>query len=255
LKRTITGSIQTIVDLLGISHPTAFARATRCRDHVSMVADHLELRDPWKIEMAALLSQLGSMSLKPELLDRFHSGRSLSDEDWAEIRRVPSLSAQLLSISGISSIRAMLQAQRTFAAVRSARKDHGAEVGRGAAILHAVFEFDNMASRGMPPEVVLARMRENKQAFSVEVLEALEADHDKSVSAAEYPISLRVRPVALDKLEKGMVLGADLRATSGAILLVAKMALTELTVHRLQMIGPSGLGGPVLIQSREPRRI
>src|SRR6185369_5004198 len=63
LEQTLRGAVQTLVDVLSITNPAAFGRATRIKQHASEIAAQLGMEERWQLEVAALLSQLGCITL------------------------------------------------------------------------------------------------------------------------------------------------------------------------------------------------
>src|SRR5262249_32533343 len=58
LEQTLRGSIKTLTDVLALTSPLAFGRATRIRRYTSVLAAAVGLCDCWQLDVAALLSQL-----------------------------------------------------------------------------------------------------------------------------------------------------------------------------------------------------
>jgi len=58
LERTLHGSIHALTDLLALTCPAAFGRATRLKRYASDLAAALQVEDQWQIEVAAMLSQI-----------------------------------------------------------------------------------------------------------------------------------------------------------------------------------------------------
>ena len=58
LQKTLVGSVKALVEVLALTNPMALGRAVRLRDRIRKVATTLALEQPWRVEVAALLSQL-----------------------------------------------------------------------------------------------------------------------------------------------------------------------------------------------------
>ncbi len=72
LEQTLHGSIKTLTDVLALKHLArgAFGRAQRVKQTVSKMLDALAITDRWQVELAAMVSQLGYVSLPPEILEK-----------------------------------------------------------------------------------------------------------------------------------------------------------------------------------------
>ena len=82
LRETLTGTINLLYDLMASIDPVRHSRGLWMRDTVREVAQSIDiLKGRWEIEVAALLSQVGAISLPRELLkDRLSGNDDESDE-------------------------------------------------------------------------------------------------------------------------------------------------------------------------------
>src|SRR5690606_12970241 len=63
LDRTLRGAVRALTDVLALASPLAFARAQRAQQTVAALCRQLQVEFTWPIEIAALLSQIGSITL------------------------------------------------------------------------------------------------------------------------------------------------------------------------------------------------
>ncbi|MDD2237926.1 MAG: response regulator, partial [Kiritimatiellae bacterium] len=70
LEETLNASVQVLVDMLSITNPAAFSQTMRVKDLTMRLAERLELKDRWQLELAALLSQLGAVTVPVETMSR-----------------------------------------------------------------------------------------------------------------------------------------------------------------------------------------
>lgn len=69
LENTLMGAIKVLTDVLSLANPAAFGRSLRIKRYVQHMVRALQLEMPWRYEAAAMLSQLGCITLDPELLE------------------------------------------------------------------------------------------------------------------------------------------------------------------------------------------
>ncbi len=74
LEQTLRGSIQVLTEVLSLVNPAAFSRAERARRYVHHVVTAMKLGNPWQYEVAAMMSQLGCVTLPPETIDAVYRG-------------------------------------------------------------------------------------------------------------------------------------------------------------------------------------
>lgn len=67
LEKTLRGAVEALVEALTMAHPTAFARASRLRGLARQAAQLLNLPNPWEIEVAAQLGEIGVITLPRRL--------------------------------------------------------------------------------------------------------------------------------------------------------------------------------------------
>lgn len=77
LENTLQGSIQVLTEVLSLVNPAAFGRALRVRRYIHQVATRMTLASPWRFEVAAMMSQLGCVTLHPETIEAVYAGRPL----------------------------------------------------------------------------------------------------------------------------------------------------------------------------------
>jgi DNA-binding NtrC family response regulator len=65
LEQTLSGSIQVLTEVLSLVNPAAFSRAERARRYIHHIVTSMKLRNPWQYEVAAMMSQLGCVTLVP----------------------------------------------------------------------------------------------------------------------------------------------------------------------------------------------
>src|SRR5690606_31553364 len=97
LDQTLRGAVRTLTDLLALMSPHAMGRAARMKALASAVASELGIRDLWEIEVAAMLSQVGAVTLPPEIAEKLFSGAPLGPDEQRLVDGVPAVSASLIS--------------------------------------------------------------------------------------------------------------------------------------------------------------
>src|SRR5579864_4236430 len=81
LKETLNGCIKALVDVLAITNPVAFGRASRVKRLAMEFATRLDCKDFWQLEAACMLSQIGYVSLPTELVEKLYYGEQLTPEE------------------------------------------------------------------------------------------------------------------------------------------------------------------------------
>jgi len=86
LEQTLSGCLQVLSEVLSLVNPAAFSRAERARRYIHHVVTAMKLGNPWQYEVAAILSQLGCVTLAPETIEAIYRGDTLSAAEQATVR-------------------------------------------------------------------------------------------------------------------------------------------------------------------------
>ncbi len=236
LEQTLLGAIKTLTELLSLTSPLAFGQATRVRGVVRQLAARLGLTS-WALEAAAMLSQLGSVTLPDEVVRKHQAGEPMLPVEAAMLGRVPAVTESLLAhIPRLEPVRAILE----LAAARPRRQPLTAESHeREAGILRLAVDLDALESRGLPAPIALDTLR-GRGLYDEALLEAL-AD----VRGAAAP--QQVRELGLRALSEGMVFAEDVRTTTGLLLVTRGFRVTASFLERARNFARDTIKEPLRV--------
>ena len=225
LESTLMGSIKVMADVLSLANPAAFGRAVRLRRYVQHVVEEMKLEAPWKYEAAAMLSQLGCITLAPEVIEAAHCGQDLTKEQQTSFDMHPSVARDLLrNIPRLDGIAWIVGQQRCGAAVTE--NDVPENMRVGAAILRTAIAFDDLKIRGMSDADALSKLHHDSR-YDPRILQAL-ASLQVPTSEAE------LRVVRISELATGMILQEEIRTNVGMLLVGRGQEVTYPLIVRLQ---------------------
>ena len=230
LEKTLHGAVQALADVLAMANPTAFGRANRAKLLVSRLAEQMGVPDRWQVEVAAMLSQLGSVTLPPEIAEKLYHGSPLSPEEQRMAARLPRQTEKLLAhIPRLEGVCAILRHQDdAFEAEHSGSVASAAPpVHVGARLLKVALDFDLLETQGHAPGSALDTMRGRRGVYDPSALAALAAFH-----GGEQPHT-EMRQVGLGELAIGMRLAEDLFSGGGALLVARGQEVTPGLLERL----------------------
>lgn len=239
LQKTVFGSVETLTEVLALTHPAAFGRAVRLRAGCRELATALDLEDGWKTELAAMLSQIGSVEFAPELMERAYEGAELSEDETKALRNMPSLSKRVLGrIPRLEDVRAIIALQNA---------PLSPAVPIGARILKVVADFDELEMRLRDAAEALSVMAGKRQTYDADVLAALSHLHGERTREEV------VREVSLAALQIGMKLASGVRTQEGTLLIAHGHEVTQTLLHRLHRIGRRQIQEPLYVTERARR--
>jgi CheY-like chemotaxis protein len=236
LEQTLSGSIHVLTEVLSLVNPAAFGRAVRLRRYIHHIVSRLSLGSPWRFEVAAMMSQLGCVTIDPETIDAVYAGRKLTPEEQARYDAHPLVARDLLtSIPRMEPIAWMIAHQNHPAPVEGDVADREmADMRRGAEILRAALAFDEFLRKDGSKTEALHRLSRRHKDLDPRVLQALvefEPDAEEIEVCAE----------AIDELSPGMVLHEDVRTSSGSLIVAKGQEITFPLVLRLKNLRAKGL--------------
>jgi CheY-like chemotaxis protein len=216
LEKTLMGNIKVLTEVLGATSPVIFGKSMRIARSVKHMAERLAPPSPWQWEAAASLSQLGCVTLPPDLIDQAYVGAKLSAEDQALYDTHPMVTSQLLAhIPRMEPVAWMIRQQVVaHKAVELSRFADDPALVRGAKVLRLATTFDAYRMRTLTDEEALSRICSREEEFGSELtglLAKIEAEK----------AGMELRRVAVTMLETGMILRQEIRGKNG-LLKVAK---------------------------------
>jgi response regulator RpfG family c-di-GMP phosphodiesterase len=228
LQETLIGCIRALIDILAITNPVAFGRATRVKRLATELAAALGTKGFWQLEAASMLSQIGYISLPTELVEKLYYGKRLSPEERVLADGAPQVAQKLLG-----RIPRLEPVMEILAASQQAKSDvPEGLIKLGAGILRLVLEYDTLIAQGRAVNEAIAAIRAQPLRHDAKLLERLELLVGAMVSAQE------LSEVVVGDLVPGMVFMDDLRTHVGTLLVPKGFEVTETFLERMRNFGP-----------------
>jgi response regulator RpfG family c-di-GMP phosphodiesterase len=238
LEQTLLGSIKTLTEILAMTSPMVFGKATRVLQHVKALADEVGVTHRWALEVAAMLSQLGYIAVPEEVARKHFAGESLTSEEQSMVGRTSMVSESLLAnIPRLEPVRAIL--------AQSSSGTKGIDSGDGlvveAAVLRIACDFDELESRGVSRQTTLETLRGRRGLYDTPILDAfmvLQGAAEKGQCVLEIP---------LRGLAEGMVLAEDMRTTQGVLLVARGFQVTAGFLERTRNFAKASVKEPLRV--------
>jgi CheY-like chemotaxis protein len=231
LKETLIGCIKALLDVLAIANPVAFGRASRVKRVAMGFAAALKCSDFWQLEAAAMLSQIGYLSLPAPLLEKLYYGQPLTSTEQTLVSGVPDVAMSLLeNIPRLDPVVQILAALN-WNDEALARLGDGT-IGTGTRILGLVLEYDVLNTQGHSVDVAVQTLRRRSTRYTEALVEQfaqfLGAGSGKSES----------RQIPLKAVQLGMVIMQDIRTQMGTLLVARGFEVTGMFLERSRSFGP-----------------
>jgi response regulator RpfG family c-di-GMP phosphodiesterase len=231
LGTTLRRTVEALMATLSLAQPAAFGRAVRVTRTVTDLAEALQVEEPWDLEVTAMLSHLGAVTLPPNVLAKLDSGRPLTEEEAEMAGRVPEISRDLVAtIPRLEGVAEAIGCQRArFDGTGSApRMPSGDDLPLAARILRVAVDFDAGMSQRPSAQATISVLRADPGAYDPRVLEALVSCH----AASEAPAP--PQDVDVLHLEPGMVVFDDVLTSEGVLLISRGTVVTDALTLRLE---------------------
>lgn len=243
LHFTLTGAIKILVDMMSTLSPVAFSRTAHVRRYVRHMAEELYLPEAWQYDLAALLCQIGCVTLPGEVLLKIYGGEALTESEQRMYAGHPTVGRHLLeNIPRLEAVAGMVGGQNEPYLAPATPHEVVDAVEMGAQMLNVALDFDQLVVWGLPPVSALAELRRRNKRHNPRLLDALEnlpaGSNDKDLTRIE-----------LKDLGIGMVVCEDIRTRAGACVISKGQEVTYPLLERLRnVLSHDDLSGTVEVE-------
>jgi response regulator RpfG family c-di-GMP phosphodiesterase len=232
LEKTVTGSIKMMSDLLTLVNPVAFGRTSRIKHRVGIIAEKLTITDRWQFETAAMLCQIGLLTVPGYIFKKITDGIGLKDSEKAQYLKHPQVAAELIEhIPRLQDVARIIRYQEKHHDGSGVPEDEvsGDKIPLGARILKVVLDFDLLEMQGKSTAESLKILKSREGIYDPIVVGALEA-----IMGISSLYTSRALP--LSDLRSEMVLEADILSENGQLLIAKGQELNDFIIQRLKTV-------------------
>ncbi len=244
LEKTLRGCVKLLTEILSLTNPEAFGRSSRIARWVVWIARELGYEELWKIETAALLSQLGCLLVPEEAVLKVYKGEPLSDEERQMMDMHPSVASHLLRhIPRLDSIATIIEYQeKHFDGTGFPRNDlQGEEIPFESRILKLAIDFEQLLTAGHEAKDALQVIKSRKGVYDPQLLPALER-------IVHIYSNYQKKKVSVSELKEGMIIGENVMSMDGRLLIREGHEMTETIIRRLQNFAKTvGIVQPITV--------
>ncbi len=226
LEQTLSSCIQVLTEVLSLVNPAAFGRAERARRYIHHVVTAMKLGNPWQYEVAAMMSQLGCVTLAPETIEAVYSGEALTPSEQKQYDSHPGVAYDLLSkIPRLEAIAWMIEHQNR--PIIDPNESESPDICMGAEILRLVLAYERLIHKGSSRTEAVHLLTRQNPNFNREFFQALVA-LDPNAEAGE------IRNCRVEELAPGMIVQQEVRTHDGALLVSKGQEVTPTVIFKLK---------------------
>ena len=251
LEQTLAGSVKMLIDVLSVNAPEAFSMTRRLRNWARKLAVQLDMRNAWELELAAMLSPIGQITLPSEVAAKIRTGAALTPAEWEMANRAPEIGSELIAniprLKGVSDI-VRFQYKGFDGSGFPNDWVTGEEIPLGARILKVLIDLAAADGADTPTQSTFGKLEKKSHLYDPEILSAARScvgvQSDQSGNTQAEPVI----QLPIDRLRPGDRLVSELRTESGNLALSAGYELTPAQVEMVQNLHKvSPLKQPVLV--------
>ncbi len=232
LTQTLQGSIRVLTDVLSLVNAETFGHSERIKSLAASIMKEMNLASTWQLKIAAMLSQIGCVTIPATVLRKYQRGSELSVEEEEIVSRHPKIGHDLVAhIPRLESIAEIILYQdKNYDGTGFPDTNKcGQEIPIESRIIKVVTSYVKWIGRNFTPKGAIQRLK-NSTYYDPEVILALE----KLVLSKSEIKHTKVRSIHLSDLKPGMIINKDLKTIDGSILLVRKgQEISEILIQRV----------------------
>lgn len=215
LNETLKGSMKVVSELLSQANATVFGAGSRIKDLVVRLCEQLQLGNSWQYEIAALMSQVGCITLPTDILHKLYAGVELTADERRMYEQHPEVGRKLFThIPRMAIVADMIGMQLYHMNEYEQEPVSSAdeEACFGAQMLKVAIDYDLLSYQGLHQKEILQRMKKMPGIYNQEILAALEGMKIKIVQGKA--VNLKVKDI-----QTGMVAEEDVFANNGVLII------------------------------------
>ncbi|NIA15649.1 MAG: response regulator [Nitrospiraceae bacterium] len=234
LEGTLKGTVELLAEILSWVNPDAFGRTLQLRNTAMAIASNLKAVDTWEIELAATLSQIGTMAIPQDLFAKLSRGDPLGEDEQQVLASVPAVGQELLKrIPRLENVARIVLYQNKHYDGGGFPEDTVAEkdIPLGARILKIANDFHELRASGESRREALKQMNDREGWYDPSILPAVGTAEQPRKVQGESP---KVVPLSLKELRAGLKLASDVTTSEDRKLVAAGTVISEALLIRLR---------------------
>jgi response regulator RpfG family c-di-GMP phosphodiesterase len=248
LEKTLNGSIKTLTEILSLAEAEFFGRGQRLCEHIRLLVEPLQLTQPWELEVAAMLSQIGFVTVPAPTVQKVRGGLPLNAVEQTLLGRVPEIGSKLLAhIPRLESAAQIILYQNKNFDGTGFPGDAlaGEKIPLGARVLRVLLDLLQLESAGQSRRQAFDKLRARKGAYDPKILEAA---HKALVETA--PSSQARRLVKMRELCAGQVLLSPVETNDGMLIAPAGVQISNTLLEKMNNFAElNGIREPISVSN------
>jgi response regulator RpfG family c-di-GMP phosphodiesterase len=237
LEQTLNGSVKLLTDVLALANPSAYSKATLLRDYVR---EYLTINETlttakWEIEMAAMVLDLGQVTIPQVVIEKGGCGAELSVAEKDVLQQIPEMGFNLLSniprLENVAKI--VLYQDKCYDGTgfpKDALKEQ--EIPFGARLIKVLKDLIEREAGGLSRAEAASVLRARKGTYDLPILDYC-ASHLKSQPSVTQQAG-QVSSVLIKQLTNKHILVSPLLTREGMLIAPGGTEVTNLLLQKIR---------------------
>ena len=237
LEQTLAGSVKVLVDVLSVIAPEAFGKTRRLRAWARELAQHLDMPNAWELDLAAMLSPIGQITVPAEVTAKVQAGKAPTKVEWEILNSVPAVGSKLIdNIPRLQGVSRIVYFQDKGFDGSGLPNDWvvGKDLPLGARILKVLIDLAKIAQAENPDRAAFDELEKRSNLYDPEILATVRSfflgEKDQPVEKFEYDIL----ELPMGRLLTGDHLAAHIRTVEGTLVLAMGEEITQTQIEKLR---------------------
>lgn len=251
LESTLAGSVKVLMDVLSITDPQAFGKATKVQVWAEDIAKGLRLPNPWEIKISAMLAGLGRVAVPEGVIKKLNASRPLSDDEKEMVEKVPAIGKDLIiNIPRLKNVAQNVYYQDKNFDGTGFPEDNikAAKIPVGARLLRILKDLAEFTDGNLPGLEDIAQLDRWPERYDPELKKKVQGYFEFRLRKLNEGPRVELKKMKVAHLLAGYTLHSDIETEEGLLVLAAGAKLTGAQVQRLHNLTKVyGFKEPVMV--------
>ena len=259
LNKTLSGSVKLLTEILTMVDPQTFKHSLWMRDSVRSVVRQLNVANAWEIMLAAMLGEIGHITLPEELAEKMRQNeQNLSANEQETLMSLPEISHNLIRhIPRLEGVAQIIRYKNKNFDGSGFPSDgiSGEDIPLGARIIHIFADAENHSSKGQSPIRIRQNMKEMPGRYDPQILDAVlsvfVSPHENTEQQEK-----KVSSVQTQQLRIGHKLLSNITTTKGEIVVARGQIISPAVLQKIKTVRELyGIQEPIKVEQRPENRL
>ena len=235
LEQTLAGSVKVLTEVLSLVNPEAFQKTRLLRGWARHVAPKLEISNVWELDIAAMLSPIGLITIPPEVYGKVRDGEKLSKVERAIYERAPEVARNLISnIPRMKNLSSMIYYQNKGFDGSGFPDDWiaGKDIPLGGRLLKVLNDLAELSDS--PDRAAFAELENRAQLYDPEILQVVRSSFVDDGGPRDSEAARNIEKVSVGALRPGARLVSNIETQDGTLILAAGNEISQAQIERLR---------------------